>query len=138
MKQIAKSLLMVLVLAGWARAGDEMKPSKPAEQRPGCFAESVRISPDMKGRLPRAVALQFTVTAQGRIEDVQTSDAVDPAVATRLRNALAQCGWTPAADASGAPIAMRVELPIRFELERVASAGPVAVRTGSSMPADAR
>lgn len=137
MKLIAKSFLMVLILGGGTRANDEVGSSKPAEQRPGCFAESVRISPEMKGRLPKTVALQFTVNELGRIQDVRTGDAVEPAIATQLRGALARCDWMPAADARG-PKRVRVEMPVRFELEHVAAASHAVEHTGTSAPVATR
>lgn len=136
MKQIAKSFLMVLALGGVARA-NEVGPPKPAEQRPGCFAESVRISPEVRGRLPKAVALQFTVTEQGRIQDVSTGDAVEPAITTQLRGALARCDWVPAADARG-PKSARVEMPVRFEIGRDAAASHAAEHAGTSVPVATR
>ncbi len=138
MNQIVKSSLIVIVLAGGARANDEVPrgagPSKPAEQRRGCFAESVRIPSNAKGRLPSTVALQFTVTERGLIRDVRAGDSVEPAVATQLRRALARCDWTPAADARGVPVSARVEMLVRFEHGHVASATEIATRAGTSVP----
>ncbi len=138
MNQIAKSFLMAIVLVGSARPNDEMptaaRPLKPAEQRPGCFAESVRIPSHMKGRLPKTVTLQFTVTELGLVQDVCTANSVESALAAQLRSALARCDWTPAADARGVPVSARVEMQVRFEHERIAPAVEIATRAGTSVP----
>ena len=142
MNQIAKLLLMVVVLVGGARANDEVpmgaRLSKPAEQRPGCFAESVRIPSHMKGRLPKTVALQFTVTELGLVQDVRTANSVDSALAAQLRRALARCDWTPAADARGVPVSVHVEMLVRFERGHVAPASEIATRAATSVPIVAR
>ncbi len=109
------------------------RPLKPTEQRPGCFAESVRVSPKMRERLPKTVALHFTVTEHGAVQDVSIGDAVDPAVAAQLRAALARCDWKPAADARGNPTRARVEMPVRFEAEHT-TAAKAAEQTGTAPP----
>ncbi len=121
MKHVAKWYGMVLILAGSAGASDEVKPSKAVEERPGCFAESARISPELVKRLPKTIAVEFTVTETGRVQDVSIS-GVESAVAMELRAALARCDWKPAADASGNPKSVRVEMPVRFERGRVIAA----------------
>lgn len=142
MNQIARLLLMVIVLVGGARANDEApmgaRPSKPAEQRPGCFAESVRIPFHMQGTLPKTVTLQFTVTELGRIQDVRTADSVDSTLAAQLRAALARCAWTPATDARRGPVSARVEMRVRFEHGHVAPATEIATRADTSVPVVAR
>lgn len=142
MNQIARLFLMVIVLVGGAWANDQVpmgvRPSKPAEQRPGCFAESVRIPSHMKGRLPKMVMLQFTVTELGLVQDVRTAASVESALAARLRGALARCDWTPAADARGVPVSARVEMQVRFEHGHIAQATEISARAGTSVPVVAR
>lgn len=133
MKHAAKWFAMVLILAGRAGASDEAKPSKPVEQRPGCFAESARISPELWKRLPKTVAVQFTVTEAGRAEDVSVS-GVEAAVVMELRAALARCDWKPGADARGNPRSVRVEIPVRFERGRAAALA-AAEQAGTARPA---
>ena len=118
----AAVFVLALALAGAARAGSDEEPtvtfSRPAERHAGCFVESIRLPAEATLRLPERALVAFTVEESGRIADV-VADADGLAILeTQLRGALSRCAWTPAADAHGAPMSVRVRMPVRFDLEQ--------------------
>ncbi len=114
--------LLVFLAVGSARADDASAAqhtavtiSLPAEQTPGCFADSMRFPRELAERLPERAILEFTVEQSGAIRDVLVDGRASGELATQARGGLSRCAWTPAADASGRPMTVSVELPVRFE-----------------------
>jgi hypothetical protein len=123
----------VLLAAGVAAAGEpQVTLSRPAERRPGCLAESMRIPRAMLGHLPDTTSLEFTVSADGEIWGVASDAHVGRGLDTQFRGALSRCVWTPATDLAGVPIARRVRVPIRFETSD--ETGQVIARVGELQP----
>lgn len=129
----AIALLALALAAGGARA-DEASPadytavsiSVPAEQHPGCFADSMRIPRDLAGRLPERADIRFTVSRTGAVQDVRVDGLAHGALATQVKGGLSRCGWTPAADAAGVPVTVAVLMPVRFERGREAALAAAA------------
>jgi hypothetical protein len=130
----SKSFLAALVLgSGLAAAEDtQVSLSRPAEQRPGCLADSMRVPRAMLGHLPDSTTLEFTVSADGEIWGVSSDAHVGRGLDVQFRAALSRCAWTPAADLSGVPITRRVRVPIRFEANE--ETGTVVARVGELEP----
>lgn len=129
-----KSFLAALVLASGVASAEEARVSlsRPAEQRPGCLADSMRIPRAMLGHLPDTTMLEFTVSADGEIWGVSSDAHVKRGLDAQFRAALSRCAWTPAADMSGVPVTRRVRVPIRFETS--AETGTVIARIGELEP----
>jgi hypothetical protein len=123
----------VLLAAGVARAEEpQVTLSRPAEQRPGCLAESMRVPRAMLGHLPDTTSLEFTVSADGEILGVASDAHVGRGLDTQFRRALSGCQWTAATDLAGVPVARRVRVPIRFEASD--ATGQVIARVGELQP----
>lgn len=129
------SVLVLALALGSARADEASTAddtavtiSLPAEQSPGCLADSMRFPRELAARLPERAVLEFTVEQTGAVRDVLVDGHASGALATQARGGLSRCAWTPAADASGRPMTVSVLLPVRFE--RAATA--VAVRAPSA------
>lgn len=123
----------ILLASGIAAAeGPQVTLSRPAEQRPGCLAEEMRIPRAMLGHLPDTTKLEFTVSADGEIWGVASDAHVGRSLDTQFRAALSRCAWTPATDMSGVPVTRRVRVPIRFE--SAGESGTVVARVGTFEP----
>jgi hypothetical protein len=131
---VSKLALAAIVLASGIAAAEtpQITLSRPAEQRPGCLAEEMRIPRETLAHLPDSANLEFTVSAEGRILGVASDANVGRGLDTQFRGALSRCAWTPATDLGGVPVARRVRVPIRFE--SAGDSGRVVARVGAFEP----
>jgi hypothetical protein len=131
---VSKCVLAAIVLASGIAAAEppQVTLSRPAEQRPGCLAEEMRIPRAMLGHLPDSTNLEFTVSADGEIRGVASDAHVGRGLDTQFRAALSRCAWTAATDLSGVPVTRRVRVPIRFE--SAGDSGMVVARVGTFEP----
>lgn len=129
-----KLALAAIVLASVTAAAQppQISLARPAEQRPGCLAEEMRIPRELLGHLPDSANLEFTVEANGEVQGVRSDAHVGRGLDTQFRGALSRCAWTPATDPAGVPVARRVRVPIRFE--SVGDSDRVVARVGAFEP----
>jgi hypothetical protein len=113
---VAVSLFIAFAVGiTYAHAGEtQVSIALPAEAKPGCFVESVRIPHELVPHLPDVVDVGFTVTADGSISRVYTQGATQ--IETQLKLALERCRWVPGANLSGVPTDVAVIMPVRFKL----------------------
>ncbi len=104
----------VAPLAGYA---------KPAEKVRGCAARSIELPSRPTGAIAGAVAT-FTVDREGQVTrfeillqrafDGDGPTEQDLNVALAIKRAVERCEWSPGTDPSGAPVDMRVVMPVKF------------------------
>ncbi|HUL59176.1 MAG TPA: energy transducer TonB [Anaeromyxobacteraceae bacterium] len=94
---------------------------RPREAVRGCVASSVRIPPYLAGLTMRAT-VKFAVLRDGSVSRFRVLEApiaqLDAGLA--VKRAVERCEWVPGKDPSGAPAAIWVVLPLRFQ------GGPIA------------
>ncbi len=88
--------------------------TRPAEARKGCVARHIRLPVDMAGS-SGSVTVKFAVELDGSVSRFEPlSDAPDR-VAAAIWEGVKGCKFTPGRDPKGAPLAVWMILPLRFQ-----------------------
>jgi hypothetical protein len=88
--------------------------TRPSEAQKGCVARQIRLPGEMAGS-SGTVTVKFAVELDGSVSRFEPlSDAPDR-VAAAIWQAVKECQFTPGRDPKGAPLAVWMILPIRFQ-----------------------
>ncbi|BDG10696.1 energy transducer TonB [Anaeromyxobacter paludicola] len=88
---------------------------RPAEARPGCVRELVRLPPELAGFVSGLISVRFAVARDGSVGLVELlTPGGDPRVEQAIRRAVLACRFVPGADAQGRPVRLWVVMPVRF------------------------
>ena len=124
MRRTAAAVITAVLLAapGFARAGDD-GPVRFAEGK-GLTAPVVqnkvvpKYPPEAKAeRVQGAVAVEATVTKEGRVAEARVKTGVDPRLDAAALEAVRQWTFEPARDKEGRAVAVLFTVTLRFALK---------------------